>query len=123
MRPAKYHEAHALGHLFPQEITCKRTRLANFLGCYLRVIGSVNNNAEECIGMFCPQRYDALLEAVQEGLQICGWISIDGRNERMTETLARQLIGNVDQRVLVSMAIRACTSILSIAEAIIHNTG
>ena len=72
VRPAKSHDANAVRNSLTQQIAHKGTRLADFLRRHLGVIGSVDNNAKQCLRATPPQETNGPFEPEDEFLQVVG---------------------------------------------------
>jgi hypothetical protein len=61
MRPTQEDQAHTIWQPLSDQVTHERARFANLICCHLRIVSSIDDNAEERLLILGSKRSDALL--------------------------------------------------------------
>src|SRR5262245_47864819 len=72
VRTAKGHKPHALWYLLSQQVTDEGACFADFLGSQLRIVGRINDDAEQSLPVLPTQNRNRLLQTEEEPLDVIG---------------------------------------------------
>ena len=95
--------------------------LSLLLGCHLSVISGVDDQTESRARVSGLQYLSCLSEPMEKCAHVLLRVGMGSRDKRMTKASCGKFIGDLHERVAVSMSEMECIPVEAVAEAIVEN--